>query len=57
MLERWTGLTHFLGDPRIPFDNSSAERALRGPVVGRKNRYGSRALCGDRGRGRLLHAL
>jgi transposase len=46
MLERWTGLTRFLDDPRIPLDNNAAERALRGPVVGRKNHYGSRSLRG-----------
>jgi transposase len=46
MLERWTGLTRFLEDPRIPLDNNAAERALRGPVVGRKNHYGSRSLRG-----------
>jgi hypothetical protein len=33
-------------DPRIPLDNNAAERALRGPVVGRKNHYGSRSLRG-----------
>jgi hypothetical protein len=37
MLERWTGLTRFVANPRIPLDNNAAERALRGPVVGRKN--------------------
>src|SRR6185503_11781225 len=37
MLERWTGLTRFIDDPRIPLDNNAAERALRGPGVGRKN--------------------
>jgi transposase len=46
MLERWTGLTRFVEDPRIPLDNNAAERALRGPVVGRKNHYGSRSLRG-----------
>jgi transposase len=46
MLERWTGLTRFMDDPRIPLDNNAAERALRGPVVGRKNHYGSRSLRG-----------
>jgi transposase len=46
MLERWEGLTRFVTDPRIPPDNNSAERALRGPVVGRKNHYGSRSLRG-----------
>jgi transposase len=46
MLERWDGLTHFVTDPRISLDNNAAERALRGPVVGRKNHYGSRSLRG-----------
>jgi len=46
MLERWEGLTRFLTDPRIPLDNNAAERALRGPVVGRKNHYGSRSIRG-----------
>lgn len=46
MLERWTGLTRFVEDARIPLDNNAAERALRGPVVGRKNHYGSRSLRG-----------
>jgi hypothetical protein len=39
----WTGLTRFLDDPTIPLDNNSAERAMRGPVLGRKNHYGSRS--------------
>lgn len=43
MLERWEGLTRFVTDPRISPDNNAAERALRGPVVGRKNHYGSRS--------------
>jgi transposase len=46
MLDRWTGLTRFLDDPRIALDNNAAERALRGPVVGRKNHYGSKSLRG-----------
>jgi transposase len=46
MLERWAGLTRFADDPRIPLDNNSAERALRGPVIGRKNHYGSRSRRG-----------
>jgi transposase len=46
MLQRWTGLTRFVTNPRIPLDNNAAERALRGPVVGRKNHYGSRSLRG-----------
>jgi transposase len=43
MLERWAGLTRFVENPGIPLDNNAAERALRGPVVGRKNHYGSRS--------------
>jgi transposase len=41
--EHWTGLTRFVDDPRIPMDNNSSERCLRGPAVGRKNYYGSAA--------------
>ena len=39
----WDGLTLFVEDPNLPMDNNQAERALRGPVVGRKNYYGSGA--------------
>ena len=39
----WQGLTRFVADPDLPLDNNQAERALRGPVVGRKNYYGSGA--------------
>jgi transposase len=46
MLERWEGLTRFMEDPCVPLDNNAAERALRGPVVGRKNHYGSRSFRG-----------
>ncbi|HEY0869305.1 MAG TPA: IS66 family transposase, partial [Acidothermaceae bacterium] len=42
----WTGLVRFLDEPRIPLDNNACERALRGPVVGRKNHYGSRSQRG-----------
>lgn len=42
----WVGLLRFLDDPRIPLDNNGTERGLRGPVVGRKNHYGSRSLRG-----------
>ncbi len=42
--EHWTGLTRFVDDPRIPMDNNTSERILRGPAVGRKNYYGSNAL-------------
>lgn len=39
--EHWQGLTVFLEHPEVPLDNNQAERALRGPVVGRKNYRGS----------------
>ena len=41
MRHHWEGLTRFLDDPGIPLDNNLAERALRTPVVGRKNFYGN----------------
>ena len=37
----WGGLTVFLTRPAVALANNSAERALRPPVVGRKNSYGS----------------
>jgi transposase len=40
----WGGLTVFLTRPEVALDNNSAERALRTPVVGRKNYYGSGSL-------------
>jgi transposase len=40
----WTGLTVFVEHPEVPMDNNTAERAERGPVVGRKNYYGSGAV-------------
>jgi transposase len=46
MLERWEGLTRFVENPRIPLDSNAIERSLRGPVVGRKNHYGSRSIRG-----------
>ncbi len=46
--EHWSGLTHFVDDPRIPLDNNLSERRLRGPALGRKNYYGSGALWSGR---------
>lgn len=40
------GLRVFLDDPAVPIDNNASERALRGPVLGRKNSYGSRSRRG-----------
>jgi transposase len=42
----WERLVRFVGDPRIPLDNNATERAIRGPVVGRKNHYGSKSRRG-----------
>jgi hypothetical protein len=42
----WSGLVRFVEDPRIPLDNNASERALRGPVVGRKNHCGSKSRRG-----------
>jgi transposase len=42
----WTGLTLFLREPRAPLCNNAAERAMRGPVLGRVNHHGSKSLRG-----------
>lgn len=42
----WDRLTRFVGDARVPLDNNATERAIRGPVVGRKNHYGSKSRRG-----------
>jgi transposase len=42
--EHWEGLTVFVEHPEVPLDNNTAERAQRGPVVLRKNSYGSGAV-------------
>ena len=42
--EHWDGLTVFVDFPEVPLDNNAAERQVRGPVVGRKNYYGSGAV-------------
>jgi transposase len=44
----WTGLTVFVEHPEVPMDNNTAERAQRGPVVGRKNYFGSGAVWSGR---------
>jgi transposase len=44
MGNHWTGLTVFVEHPEVPMDNNTAERVERGPVVGRKNYYGSGSL-------------
>lgn len=44
MANHWSGLTVFVEFPWVPMDNNTAERAMRGPVVGRNNFRGSGAL-------------
>jgi transposase len=44
----WSGLTVFVDHPEVPMDNNTAERSERGPVVGRKNYYGSGAVWSGR---------
>ncbi len=40
----WSGLTVFLEHAAVPLHTNSIESAIRGPVVGRKNHYGSKNL-------------
>ena len=46
--EHWAGLTVFVDHPNVPLDNNEAERRQRGPVVARKNFYGSGPLWSGR---------
>ena len=48
MSRLWDGLVLFLDDPRIPLTNNLVERAVRGPVIGRKNHYGSKSERGTK---------
>lgn len=42
----WPRLTLFADHPELWIDNNPTERSIRGPVVGRKNHYGSRSRRG-----------
>jgi transposase len=53
----WDRLTRFVDDTRIPLDNNATERAIRGPVVGRKNHYGSKSRRGTEVASRLYTIL
>ncbi len=53
LAKHWAGLTVFVDHPEVPLDNNTAERSLRGPVVGRKNYSGS----GSEWSGRLATML
>lgn len=45
-IANWERLTGFIENPLVPLDNNATERAIRGPVVGRKNHYGSKSRRG-----------
>lgn len=45
-IANWERLTRFVDNPLVPLDNNGTERAIRGPVVGRKNHYGSKSRRG-----------
>jgi transposase len=45
-IANWERLTRFIENPLVPLDNNATERAIRGPVVGRKNHYGSKSRRG-----------
>ena len=46
VVANWDRLTRFVQDARIPLDNNATERGIRGPVVGRRNHFGSRSRRG-----------
>ncbi|RVU40403.1 IS66 family transposase, partial [Lujinxingia sediminis] len=46
MMERWERLELYIEHPELWIDNNPTERGIRGPVVGRKNHYGSRSRRG-----------
>lgn len=48
LVEHWSGLLVFVNHPKVPMDNNTAERCHRGPVVARKNFYGSGSLWSGR---------
>jgi transposase len=45
-LGNWPKLIRFVADARIPLDNNQTERGIRGPVVGRRNHFGSKSRRG-----------
>ena len=52
----WSGLLLFLEDPRVPLHNNASERALRAPVIGRVNHFGSRSKRGTEAAG-ILYSM
>ena len=45
-LGNWPKLIRFVDDARIPLDNNATECGIRGPVVGRRNHFGSKSRRG-----------
>jgi transposase len=45
-IANWERLVVFVDNPLVPLDNNGTERGIRGPVVGRKNHYGSKSKRG-----------
>ena len=45
-LNHWNRLKVFVDNPKVWLDNNHTERALRGPVVGRRNHFGSKSRRG-----------
>lgn len=45
-LANWDRLSRFVEHVDVPLDNNATERGIRGPVVGRKNHYGSKSRRG-----------
>jgi transposase len=48
LVNHWDGLMVFVDHPEVPMDNNRGERCERGPVIARKNFYGSGALWSGR---------
>ena len=48
LLNHRSGLSVFVDKPQVPMDNNAAERALRGPVIGRRLSFGSDSETGAR---------
>ena len=42
----WTKLTVFVNNPLLYLDNNATKRGLRGPVIGRRNHFGSKSVRG-----------
>jgi transposase len=45
-LKNWERLTVFVQNPFVWLDNNQTERGLRGPVIGRRNHFGSKSARG-----------